>query len=124
MKKLFLLFSLALLMTACDNFNNPQQGGNSTSNDEYYVKYTIKSGGPYLYFSDIYYADTYGVGSAEKSHSIKSWTITIGPVKKGFKAFVKNEKGTGNNQIEVSKNNGPFAIKNSGQNSASYTINY
>ena len=50
--------------------------------------------------------------------------MTIGPVKKGFKASVRNEKGTGNAQIEVSKNNGPFALKASGQNSASYTINF
>ncbi len=27
MKKLFLLFAVALLMTACDDFNNPQQDG-------------------------------------------------------------------------------------------------
>ena len=93
-------------------------------NNEYYVKYTITSGGTYYYFSDIYYKDVHGTGSAEKGHSIKNWTVTIGPVKRGFTASVRNEKGTGKNQIDISKNNGPFALKATGQNSASYTINY
>lgn len=123
MKRLF-IFLAAMLMVACDYYNRADQGGGKTSSDEYYVKYTIKSLGTYYYFSDIYYADVNGTGSAEKGHSVKSWTVTIGPVKKGFKASVRNEKGTGNAQIEVSKNNGPFALKASGQNSASYTINF
>ena len=122
MKKLLLFFNVAIIMIACNDYgNNPEQTNN---NDEYYVKYTIKSPGVYYYFSDIYYNDVHGSGSAEKSHSVSNWTITIGPVKKGFHAAVKNEKGTGDDQIEVSKNGSPFAIKASGRNSASYTISY
>lgn len=119
MKKLFLFLATVLMMVACSDYNSPQQ-----NNDEYYVKYTIKSAGAYYYFSDIYYTDVYGIGSAEKGHSVRSWTVTIGPVKKGFRASVRNDYGTGNNQIEISKNNGPFALKASGQNSATFTINY
>jgi len=119
MKKLFTLLAAAILMVACKDFNSPQQ-----DKTEYYVKYTIKSPGTYYYFSDITYADVSGTGSAEKGHSVKSWTVTIGPVKKGFKASVKNAKGTGDNQIEVSKAGGPFSLKASGTNSASYTINF
>ena len=121
MKKLFFLLITSLLV-ACDGFvelNQPQE-----QPAEYYVRYSITAEGAYTYFSDVYYADVYGTGSAHKSYSVRSWTVTIGPVKKGFKASVRNEKGTGNNQIEVSKNNGPFALKASGQNKASYTINF
>ena len=129
MKRLLILMAIAIAwmgLTSCEGmfFNSTAPENNNKTTDEYYVRYTIKSPGVYYYFSDIYYADVYGTGSAEKSHSIKSWTVTIGPVKKGFKASVRNEKGTGNNQIEVSKNNGPFALKASGQNKASYTINF
>lgn len=128
MKRLLILLAIAIAaigLTSCEalGFYTTPPDNNKTP-DEYYVRYTIKSPGTYYYFSDIYYADVSGTGSAEKSHSIKSWTVTIGPVKKGFKASVRNEKGTGNNQIEVSKNNGPFALKASGQNKASYTINF
>ena len=121
MKKLFLFFVVAFLMGACNDFNSPQQGYNT---DEYYVKYSIKSKDSYEHFSDIYYNDEDGVKNAEKGHNVKGWTVTIGPVKKGFMASVRNEKGTGINHIEVSKNNGPFAEKANGKNSASYTINY
>lgn len=124
MKKLFILLIVAiitaLLMVSCEN----QDASGSGGKDDYYVKYSIKSGGPYLYFSDIVYADVYGSQTAEKGHSIKSWTVTIGPVKKGFRASVRNTKGTGNNIIEVSKNGGPFAQKATGTNGASYTINF
>ena len=118
MKMLFMLLAIFALC-ACEDRNTPNQ-----DTDEYYVKYSIKSSGVYLYFSDIVYADVYGNNYAERGHSVKSWTVTIGPVKKGFRAAVKNTQGTGNNIIEVSKNGGPFAQKATGTNSASYTINF
>lgn len=111
------LLTIALVMVSCAERNTPD-------NTEYYVRYTIKSSVAYYYFSDIYFKDVDGTKNAEKGHNIKSWTVTIGPVKKGFKASVRNEKGTANNMIEVSKNGGPFALKASGENSASYTINF
>jgi hypothetical protein len=128
MRRLLSLLAIAIAafgLTSCEALGFPSNPpDNNKTTDEYYVRYTISSAGAYLYFSDIYYADVYGTGSANKGYSVKSWNVTIGPVKRGFKAFVRNEKGTGNNQIEVSKNNGPFALKASGQNSASYTINF
>lgn len=122
MKKLFLLFAVALLVTACDDFNNPQQGGKSQNSSDYYVKYSVSSTYPYI-FSNVKYADVNGTGSM-MNYQTRSWTITIGPVKKGFRAYVENERGTATDKIEVSKDGSPFAIKASGQNSASYTINY
>lgn len=119
MKKLFFLFAVTILMIACEDSNSLL-----LDKTEYYVKYIIKSPGTYYYFSDITYADVSSTGSAEKGHSVKSWTVTIGPVNKGFRASVKNAKGTGDNQIEVSKAGGPFVLKAEGKNSATYTINF
>ena len=58
-----------------------------------------------------------------KDSPSRVWTITIGPVKKGFRASIQYNEG-GTCQIEVSKNNGPFALKAEGKNSASYTIDF
>ena len=123
MKKLFLFLAAVLVMTACSEYNSPQQGNN---NDEYYVKYTISSS--FYKFGEISYADVNGTGRAHEGNYSKTsthWSITIGPVKKGFYAFVRYNSGSADVvKIEVSKNNSPFAEKASGKNSASYTINY
>ena len=131
-KFFFLVFSLLMLAASCDFTSpNPPSYGDEDNNTnrepsaEYYVKYTIK-GMPYPYrgFSDIVYADVHGTKTASKGYQIRSWSVTIGPVSKGFKAYVSNEGGGGDNVIEVSKNGGPFAQKATGWNSASYTINF
>ena len=131
-KLFFLVFSLLMLAASCDftSPNPPSYGGedNNTNREpsaEYYVKYTIK-GMPYPYrgFSDIVYADVNGTKTASEGYQIRSWSVTIGPVSKGFKAYVSNEGGGGDNVIEVSKNGGPFAQKATGWNSASYTIDF
>lgn len=131
-KFFFLVFSLLMLAASCDFTSpNPPSYGNEDNNTnrepsaEYYVKYTIK-GMPYPYrgFSDIVYADVHGTKTASEGYQIRSWSVTIGPVSKGFKAYVSNEGGGGDNVIEVSKNGGPFAQKATGWNSASYTINF
>ena len=41
-----------------------------------------------------------------------------------YNAYVKNENGTATDEIEISKNGGPFAMKASGNNSASYRIDF
>ena len=130
-KLFFIVFSLSMLAVSC-NFtspNPPSYGGedNNTNREpsaEYYVKYTIKGEGIYGRFSDIVYADVNGTKTASEGYQIRSWSVTIGPVSKGFKAYVRNEGGGGDNVIEVFKNGGPFAQKATGWNSASYTINF
>ena len=130
-KLFFLVFSLSMLAVSC-NFTspNPPSYGDEDNNTnrepsaEYYVKYTIKAKGPYGRFSDIVYADVYGTKTASEGYQISSWTVTIGPVSKGFRAHVRNEDGGADNIIEVSKNGGPFAQKATGWNSASYTIDF
>ncbi len=104
---------MSLLMASCEK-----------DNAEYYVKYSIKSANFMEYFSDIYYADVHGIVMCEMGHSIRQWEVTVGPVKKGFNAHVQNAVGGGNNKIEVSKNNGPFVLKASGTNSATYMIDF
>lgn len=112
---------VALIMVSCEDHNS-EDYNNHFDNSEYYVRYTVSATYPYI-FSNVKYADVNGTGSF-MNHQTRNWTVTIGPVKKGFYAFVKNEKGTATDKIEVSKNGGPFALKASGNNSASYSINF
>jgi hypothetical protein len=120
MKKILsiiLVSVLAFSLTACEGFNNPDK------NDEYYVKYSITTR-QYQIFSDITYADISGEKVANKGYSSRAWGITIGPVKKGFRASVRYGRGGGICHIEVSKNGGPFAMKAEADKSVSYTINF
>ena len=51
--------------------------------------------------------------------------VIVGPVKKGFNSHISYSRGSANTvKIEVSKNNGPFVLKASGDKSASYIINF
>mgnify|MGYP002508950040 CR=1 FL=1 len=94
------------------------------NSDEYYVKYSITTTRQYHYFRGVTYADINGmITTKEKESPSRVWNITIGPVKKGFRASIQYNEG-GTCQIEVSKNNGPFALKAEGKNSASYTIDF
>ena len=127
MKKILTVLLMLLLtftLTGCEEVNQPINGGSTQQNskDEYYVKYSIDVTGPYQHFWKISYADVDGMKTSNEGNSVKHWTVTIGPVKKGFRASVKNAMGTGMNKIEVSKNNGPFTLKASGEDSATYTI--
>lgn len=122
MKKILsvLVFSLlTFTFVGCEEFNQPSNDG---STNEYYVKYSIDVTGPYQHFWKISYADVDGMKTSNDGNSVKHWTVTIGPVKKGFHASVRNAMGTGINKIEISKNNGPFALKASGEDRASYII--
>jgi len=126
MKKILsvLVFSLlTFTFVGCEGFNQPSYGG-SNKQDEYYVKYSITTTRQYHYFRGVTYADINGmITTKEKESPSRVWNITIGPVKKGFRASIQYNEG-GTCQIEVSKNNGPFALKAEGKNSASYTIDF
>ena len=118
MKKILTVLLMLLLtftLTGCEEVNQPSNGGSTQQNskDEYYVKYSIDVTGPYQHFWKISYADVDGMKTSNDGNSAK-----------GFRASVKNAMGTGMNKIEVSKNNGPFALKASGEDKASYTIDF
>ncbi len=91
----------------------------SLSESDYYVKYEVNS-------TSIYMGGTLDVQvAAENSHTKtftidtrKEWEVVIGPVEKGFETkIVIDKNGTDDNrlelfaQISVSKDLGPFAVK-------------
>ncbi len=112
---------------------------NGTNNDEYYVRYEVKS-------STIYYGRTLNVilnaeGNQNKNFTINArtpWETVIGPVKKGFVASLTvSEIGdnygklTLQTKIYVNKNASPFALKRSDESNTprtyvqlNYTIDY
>lgn len=110
-----LLFTSLALVSCKDK--NP-----ADSNDNYYVRY-ILSAYPSI-VSKVTYADVNQMVTETLSVRNSGWTVTIGPVKKGFRAYVKTEEYTATAKIEVCKNSDPFALKASGVDSASYTIDY
>ena len=118
LKIILLLLSGSLFMISCEERNTPN------NSDEYYVKYSITTTRQYHYFRGVTYADiNERITTKAKDSPSRVWTITIGPVKKGFRASIQYNEG-GTCQIEVSKNNGPFALKAEGKNSANYTIDF
>src|SRR6188474_3102029 len=60
---------------------------NTTTNDDYFVKYVIKGNGTYIYFSD-FSVNTDQGNVSFSGYQYKSWNQTYGPVKKGFSASV------------------------------------
>lgn len=94
----------------------------TVTKDVYYVKYEVES-------STIYYGGKLNVQLNNENGSLplvinqrENWTTTIGPVNKGFNASVTATKQgwdgiaaenhlTIHLRIHVSKNNGPFALK-------------
>lgn len=106
---------LSLVMIACGEKNSP------SSNDNYYVRYSLSTASV---ISKVMYADVNEMTTETLSVRQNDWTVTIGPVKKGFNAYVKTLEYTADARIEVCKNSEPFALKARGKDSASYTIDY
>lgn len=131
MRKLCLaLLPLFLLFTVCaceDDIHDEDNGGANVSpienNDEYYVQYSASINLPYQRLVTIQYTTEKGEVSV-KDYRSASWGETIGPVKKGFRAWIKVGNDRATCKISVSKNNSAFAVKATGTQSASFTINY
>ena len=87
-----------------------------------YIHYIASANYPYI-FSNVHYATEHGEGSF-LNYQTRGWNETIGPVKKGFNAWVRADNGTSTCKIQVSKNGSAFATKATGSNRASFTINY
>ena len=116
--KLFLVILATITCFGCERIENDNNEGQNTQEDFYYVRFDGKS--------------QYGSGTANlsltgcESFSIyagTSFSEVLGPAHKGAVAKVT----TGGNcslSIYVSKNNGPFALKKTGGNTLSYTIDF
>lgn len=126
---LFVVMATILSMTllSCekekDSTTTPIEG----NKDYYYVKYQI-SGKVYFYIDGVSYNTEKGTRT-ESFAAARSFETICGPVSKNFAARIMLTKYRGAptndaTKISVSKNNGPFAVKASGQYSASYVIDF
>lgn len=96
----------------------------------YYVKYTGETSTLHIVETTYTVATDTGIDTYKTTGSRSDYSVTIGPVKKGFKAsiacmcdetesyYIKSQRVT----IEVSKDGEPFAQKASGTDMASYVI--
>lgn len=110
----------------CKEIEIPKQ--ENTEEDFYFVNYKV-SGGLYFHIKSVSYNTESGTKSKYFKKAVKAFETQVGPVKRGFNATISYEKFMGESHensasISVSKNNGPFAEKNSGRNGASYKINF
>lgn len=108
---------LSLVMVACGEKNSP-----TNSDDNYYVRYSLESTPSII--TKVSYADVNEIKTETLDVKSYGWTVTIGPVKKGFRSYVRTEEYTARATIEVCKNSEPFTVKAKGIDSASYTIDF
>ena len=135
-KKLIWIFiiTLGIINLSCEK---EEPNNNVENNDEYYVKYVVKSSSIYILTRT---AEINSENNIKSNYTFNNsaWEVTIGPVKKGFKATLNANFNTTqtlaktymNVEIQVSKNNAPFALKASNNSkevrnsaSTSYTLN-
>ena len=108
--------------------------GKDAGKDEarYYVKYTGETSTLHIVETTYTVATDTGIDTYKTTGAGSDYSVTIGPVKKGFQAsiacrcdetesyYIKSQRVT----IEVSKDGEPFAQKASGTDMASYVIDY
>ncbi len=107
-----LIIAIAMINSGCNK-------NNETNNDEYYVKYEVKSFT--IYTGNTLYVSINAEDNQNKNFTTycnSPWEIVIGPVKKGFVSNLsvnENDSNFGHltlhTQISVSKNSSPFALK-------------
>lgn len=107
-----------------------KDGGGEES--RYYVRYSGETSTVHIVETTYTVATDTGTDSYKTTGAGSDYSVTVGPVKKGFQAsiscacgetegyYIKNQRVT----IEVSKDGDPFALKASGTSQASYTIDY
>ena len=119
MKKILILLSVIFLCACekcdCGISNNNQ----STPKDEYYIRYSCRTGGNAYSNVTMTYTDRDGQSVTKTGRIVSGLSETIGPVSFGFKAKVSSNVNY--TKIECSKNNGPFIVKSE---KGSYTIDY
>lgn len=132
LKHLFIPLSIILCSCGTDNGNEDEpQIPSQSSNMAYYVKYeaSVNSG----YIGNIEYSVKTDDGVKTFTSSNKSFSLTVGPVKKGFNATCKVNASSLHQAdcivwIYVCRGNEPFAFKTNNFGgktvSTSYTIDY
>ncbi|MBP5720237.1 MAG: hypothetical protein J6W82_04145 [Bacteroidales bacterium] len=119
-----LLVICSVILSSCSK--SPDKG----EPDRYYVKYTAKVSTLHITTTTMSFMTENGLDHYTTKGNTFSHEVTIGPVRKGFKASVSystNETSAINfNQvaIEVCKNGEPFAQKATGTKSAQYEIDF
>lgn len=130
---IWMLIILGVILSGCEGGITPVE-----NNDEYYVKYIVKS-------RSIYSVSITARIKSENSSNIEftiskgDWEMTVGPVQRKFVASLEASYNTSQTlaqtyidvEIHVSKNNGPFALKSNNNStdvrmsaSTSYTVDY
>lgn len=124
MKRIILSLGLLLaLLVSCQKH---------IEESRYYVKYTGMTSTVHMVNTSYTYTTDSGKDTYTVTGFGSDYSVTIGPVTKGFQAEIscsivgESEYGVKSRRvtIEVSKDNDPFALKASGTNYASYTIDY
>lgn len=127
MKKwIFIIISIVFSIALCSCEKDGEKDGDK-NDDFYYIEYKITSN-IYFYIDGVTY-NTENGSHYERCAAKSTFDQICGPVNKGFLASINLTKFRGAPaanavNIYVSKNNGPFAIKASGQYSATYTIDF
>ena len=137
MKKVILVLAVLFTAVSFTSCESDDEDFPVEKNDEYYVKYIVKSQTIYS-TSKIAEIKMENNSIEEFTFNNGNWEMTIGPVKKGFNASFDARHDTSqflartyiDVEIHVSKNNDPFALKANDNStdvrmsaSASYTVN-
>ena len=119
MKKILIILSIIFLCACekCDYIST--ENPTPESKDEYYIRYTCRTGGNAYSTVTMRYIEANGQWVTKTGKYTTGVTQTIGPVKKGFTAKMSSDVKT--NTIECCKNNGPFMLKSE---NGSYTIDF
>ena len=118
--KLFFVLFAAITCFSCEKIENDNNNRQNTQEDFYYVRFEV--GGSYS-FSDVTISLT-GCESFSKHGVMTTYSEVLGPASKGAVARITIGSGVCTSSIYVSKNNGPFALKKTGGNTLSYTIDF
>lgn len=124
-QRLLLLAASLAVFASCG-----KDGGGEEA--RYYVKYTGETSTVHMVETTYTVATDTGVDTYKTSGFGSDYSVTVGPVKKGFQAEIscsivgESEYGVKSQRvtIEVSRDSEPFAQKATGTSQASYTIDY
>ena len=121
MKRTLFIYTIFLLAISCHKNDDTDNANEPTI---YYVKYEASGNGSYSYVDKTIVAT--GDGDRTFTGTARSWSETFGPVSKGFRAEItaSGRGGIPRVAIYVCRGKEPFALKQTGNGSAAYTIDF